>query len=161
MTSTARAEPTVLPILAGVTTGHLPNDLMQSLIPAIYPILKGELALSFAQVGLITMVFQGTASILQPLIGLGSAIFHPESSRIARLAAGARPGFAQSLFQVGGNAGSAIGPLAAALIVLPRGQSSVAWFAAVAMPGLVILSLVGRWLRSKARRALSPASAAC
>lgn len=184
----AKAESTVLPILAGVTTGHLLNDLMQSLIPAIYPILKGELALSFAQVGLITMVFQGTASILQPLvgfytdrrplpyalalgmavtgsglvllaqalsfpavlaavalIGLGSAIFHPESSRIARLAAGARPGFAQSLFQVGGNAGSAIGPLAAALIVLPRGQGSVAWFAVVAMLGFLILTFVGRW----------------
>lgn len=189
-TSTAKAETesTVLPILAGVTTGHLLNDLMQSLIPAIYPILKDELALTFAQVGMITMVFQGTASILQPLvgfytdrrpmpyalalgmavtgaglvllaqsasfpavlaavalIGLGSAIFHPESSRIARLAAGSRPGFAQSLFQVGGNAGSAIGPLAAALIVLPRGQGSVAWFAGVAMLGFVLLTLVGRW----------------
>jgi MFS transporter, FSR family, fosmidomycin resistance protein len=181
-------EATVLPIIVAVSMGHLMNDLMQSLIPAIYPILKDNLTLTFAQIGLITLVFQGVASVLQPLvglytdrrplpyalafgmaatglglillahaasfevvlaavalIGLGSAIFHPESSRIARLAAGMRPGFAQSVFQVGGNVGSALGPLAAALIVLPRGQVSVEWFAGVALLGMVLLALVGRW----------------
>ncbi len=181
-------EATVLPIIGAVSLGHLLNDLMQSLIPAIYPILKDNLTLTFAQIGLITLVFQGVASVLQPLvglytdrrpmpyalavgmaatglglvllahatafetvlasvamIGLGSAIFHPESSRIARLAAGMRPGFAQSVFQVGGNAGSALGPLAAALIVLPRGQVSVEWFAGVALIGMVLLGIVGRW----------------
>ena len=155
---------------------------MQSLIPAAYPLLKDNLALSFSQIGLVTLVFQGTASILQPLvglytdrrplpyamaagmastgcglvllahaqsfgivllavalIGLGSSIFHPEASRIARLAAGMRPGFAQSLFQVGGNAGSAIGPLAAAFVVMQRGQLSIEWFAGVALVGMALL----------------------
>jgi len=159
-------ESTVVPVILAVSLGHLLNDLMQSLIPASYPLLKSNLGLNFTQIGLITFVFQGTASILQPLvglytdkrpmpyalaagmastgvglvllahaatlamvllsvslIGLGSSIFHPEASRIARLAAGMRPGFAQSVFQVGGNAGSALGPLAAAWIVLERGQS--------------------------------------
>jgi FSR family fosmidomycin resistance protein-like MFS transporter len=154
-------ETTVAPVIFAVALGHFLNDLMQSLIPAGYPLLKDNLDLSFTQIGLITLVFQGTASILQPLIGLytdkrpmpfalsagmastgiglillahatsfglvllsvaliglGSSIFHPESSRIVRLAAGMRPGFAQSVFQVGGNAGSALGPLAAAFIVL-------------------------------------------
>ncbi|MDZ4312237.1 MAG: MFS transporter [Cypionkella sp.] len=185
---TQTADATVLPIILAVTLGHLLNDLMQSLIPAAYPLLKDNLALSFAQIGLITLVFQGTASILQPLIGLytdkrplpyalaagmastgiglillahaqtfgavlgsvamiglGSSIFHPEASRIARLAAGMRPGFAQSLFQVGGNAGSALGPLAAAFVVMERGQVSIEWFAGVAMLGMVLLWLVGRW----------------
>ncbi|MEO5613989.1 MAG: MFS transporter, partial [Cypionkella sp.] len=185
---TQTADATVLPIILAVTLGHLLNDLMQSLIPAAYPLLKDNLALSFAQIGLITLVFQGTASILQPLIGLytdkrplpyalaagmastgiglvllahaqtfgavlgsvamiglGSSIFHPEASRIARLAAGMRPGFAQSLFQVGGNAGSALGPLAAAFVVMQRGQVSIEWFAGVAMLGMVLLYLVGRW----------------
>lgn len=182
------AETTVVPVIMAVTVGHGLNDLMQSLIPAVYPLLKDNLALTFTQIGLITLVFQGTASILQPLvglytdrrplpyalaagmastgaglvllahaasltavllsvalIGLGSSIFHPESSRIARLAAGMRPGFAQSLFQVGGNVGTAIGPLAAAFIVLPRGQISIEWFAGVAVLGMVLLWLVGRW----------------
>ncbi|PZR00949.1 MAG: MFS transporter [Cereibacter sphaeroides] len=168
------------------------NDLIQSLIPAIYPILKSELALSFGQIGLITFVFQGTASILQPLVGIytdrkpqpyslvvgmsasltglvllanawsfgmvllavalvgiGSSIFHPESSRIARLAAGRRPGFAQSFFQVGGNAGSALGPLLAAFVVVPFGQSSVQWFALVALAGMGVLFMVGRWYASE------------
>lgn len=194
-TSETAVETTVLPVIGAVTLGHLLNDLMQSLIPAIYPILKDNLSLSFAQIGLITLVFQGTASILQPLvglytdrrplpyalaagmaatgvglillahssafgpvlaavalIGLGSAIFHPESSRIARLAAGMRPGFAQSLFQVGGNTGSALGPLAAALIVLPRGQVSVEYFAVVALLGMAVLTLVGRWYASEGAR---------
>ena len=182
------AEQTVIPIIFAVALGHFLNDLMQSLIPAAYPLLKENLALSFSQIGLITFVFQGTASILQPLvglytdrrplpyamavgmastggglialahaqsfgivllavalIGLGSAIFHPEASRIARLAAGMRPGFAQSLFQVGGNAGSAMGPLAAAFVVMQRGQVSIEWFAGVAVAGIVLLWGVGRW----------------
>jgi len=184
----ASADSTVVQVILAVALGHFLNDLMQSLIPAAYPLLKDNLALSFAQVGLITFVFQGTASVLQPLvglytdrrplpyamavgmastgiglvllaraesfgqillavalIGLGSSIFHPEASRIARLAAGMRPGFAQSLFQVGGNAGSAIGPLAAAFVVMQRGQLSIEWFAAVALAGMALLWGVGRW----------------
>jgi len=189
--SQTSAESTVVPVILGVALGHFLNDLMQSLIPAAYPLLKENLALSFTQIGLVTFVFQGTASILQPLvglytdrrplpfamaagmastgtglillahatsfamvlvsvafIGLGSAIFHPEASRIARLAAGMRPGFAQSVFQVGGNAGSALGPLAAAFIVLERGQVSIEWFAAVALAAMLVLYAVGRWYRS-------------
>ncbi len=191
----APLDTTVVPIIAAVAFCHLLNDLMQSLIPAIYPLLKDNLALTFGQIGLITLVFQGTASILQPLvglytdrrpqpyalalgmgctlvglvllansssfgtvlasvalIGLGSSIFHPESSRIARLAAGMRPGFAQSVFQVGGNTGSALGPLAAALIVLPRGQTSIEWFAGVALLGMAVLTLVGRWFTAEGLR---------
>lgn len=182
------AETTVIPVIFAVALGHFLNDLMQSLIPAGYPLLKENLQLSFTQIGLITFVFQGTASILQPLvglytdkrpmpyalsigmastgvglillanassfglvllsvalIGLGSSIFHPESSRIVRLAAGMKPGFAQSVFQVGGNAGSALGPLAAAFIVLERGQASIEWFAGVALAGMVLLFFIGRW----------------
>lgn len=181
-------ESTVVPVIYAVALGHFLNDLMQSLIPAGYPLLKENLALSFTQIGLITFVFQGTASLLQPLvgfytdkrpmpyalsvgmastgaglvllahatsfalvlvavalIGLGSSVFHPEASRIVRLAAGRRPGFAQSVFQVGGNAGSAIGPLAAAFIVLERGQTSIEWFAAVALAGMALLFFIGRW----------------
>lgn len=184
----ASADTTVVQIILAVALGHFLNDLMQSLIPAAYPLLKSNLALSFSQIGLITLVFQGTASVLQPLvglytdrrplpyamaagmastgtglvllaradsfgmvllsvalIGLGSSIFHPEASRIARLAAGMRPGLAQSLFQVGGNAGSAIGPLAAAFVVMQRGQLSIEWFAAVAIAGMLLLWGVGRW----------------
>lgn len=182
------AETTVVPIIFAVSAGHFLNDLMQSLIPAVYPLIKDNLALTFTQIGIVTLVFQGTASVLQPLIGLytdrrplpwalsagmastgvglvmlahassfllvllavaliglGSSIFHPESSRIARLAAGMRPGFAQSVFQVGGNAGSAVGPLAAAFVVLDRGQVSIEWFAVVALVGMVLLWMVGRW----------------
>ena len=196
-TPPASAESTVISIILAVATGHFLNDLMQSLIPASYPLLKSNLALSFTQIGLITFVFQGTASILQPLvglytdrrplpyamavgmamtgiglvllaqaasfaavlisvalIGLGSSIFHPEASRIARLAAGMRPGFAQSVFQVGGNAGTALGPLAAGWIVLRHGQITIEWFAAVAMLGMLVLTLVGRWyIRAGAERA--------
>ncbi len=188
------AETTVVPVIFAVALGHFLNDLMQSLIPAGYPLLKENLQLSFTQIGLITFVFQGTASILQPLvglytdkrpmpyalsagmastgvglillahastfglvllavalIGLGSSIFHPESSRIVRLAAGMKPGFAQSVFQVGGNAGSALGPLAAAFIVLERGQASIEWFAAVALAGMVLLYFIGRWYQTAGR----------
>lgn len=181
-------ETTIVATILAVSLGHFLNDLMQSLIPAAYPLLKENLSLSFTQIGAITFVFQGTASILQPLvglytdrrpmpfalsagmastgagllllaratdflhvliavalIGLGSSIFHPEASRIARIAAGMRPGFAQAVFQVGGNTGTAIGPLAAAFIVLERGQHSIGWFAAVALIGMILLFTVGRW----------------
>jgi MFS transporter, FSR family, fosmidomycin resistance protein len=186
--TTTPPDMTVLPIIAAIAVCHMLNDLMQSLIPAIYPMLKGELALSFGQIGLITFVFQGTGSILQPIVGMvtdrralpyslpfgmgltltglvvlahahsfatvlvavmfvgmGSSVFHPDSSRIARLAAGKRKGFAQSVFQVGGNAGSSLGPLLAAFIVVPFGQISLEWFGGVALVGMVILWFVGRW----------------
>jgi MFS transporter, FSR family, fosmidomycin resistance protein len=178
-------------ILAAVTFCHLLNDLATSLLPAIYPILKSGLDLTFGQIGLLTFVYQGVASLLQPVIGLftdrrpqpyslpfgmacvllglaavafapafiallagaalmgvGSAIFHPESSRLARLASGGAHGFAQSLFQVGGNFGNSLGPLVAAFFILPRGQSSLAWFAVLALAGMIILSAVGRWYQN-------------
>jgi MFS transporter, FSR family, fosmidomycin resistance protein len=183
-----RPATTAIAVLSALSFCHLLNDMMQSLLPAMYPILKGGLKLDFGQIGLITFVYQVTASLFQPLIGLytdrrplpyalafgmgftlsgllllsvassfamlllsaavigiGSSVFHPESSRVARLASGGRHGFAQSLFQVGGNAGSAIGPLAAAFIVLPHGQQSVAWFALAALLGIVLLSKIGTW----------------
>ena len=182
------AGPTVLAILFAISFSHLLNDTIQSLIPAIYPLLKTSFHLSFVQVGLITLAFQMTASILQPfvgwytdrqpkpyslacgmgftlgglillsqathyamvvgaaaLVGLGSSVFHPESSRVAHLASGGRHGFAQSFFQVGGNAGSSLGPLLAALIVVPHGQASVLWFALIALLGIGILVGVGSW----------------
>jgi FSR family fosmidomycin resistance protein-like MFS transporter len=192
---------TVLVILAGLSVGHLLNDLMQSLLPALYPMLKGAYALSFWQIGLITLTNQVTSSLLQPLVGsytdkhpqpyslavgmgftltglvllsratsypwllisaglvgVGSSIFHPESSRIARLASGGRHGLAQSLFQTGGNLGTSLGPLLAAYIILPRGQGSVAWFALVALTGIVILSWIGRWYRGTGMRPRVPAA---
>ena len=179
---------TVLPVLLAISFSHLLNDMMQALLPAMYPMLKSSFALDFTQIGLITLTFQLTASLLQPLIGLytdhhpkpyslmigmgftlvgllclsatrtypgllvsaglvglGSAVFHPESSRVARMASGGRHGMAQSLFQVGGNTGSAIGPLVAAFIVLPRGQRSVAWFSVAALLAILVLWHVGRW----------------
>ena len=184
------AEGTTFAVLAALSFCHLMNDMLQSLVPAIYPMLKASFALSFTQVGLITLTTQLTASLLQPLVGLytdrrpmpyslamgmgftflgmlllgvaesypvllaaaaligmGSSVFHPESSRIARLASGGRHGMAQSLFQVGGNAGSAIGPLLAALIVLPRGQGSIGWFSAAALLAMVLLARVGVWYK--------------
>jgi FSR family fosmidomycin resistance protein-like MFS transporter len=186
----AASSPTVLAILFAISFSHLLNDTIQSLIPAIYPLLKSSFHLSFVQVGLITLAFQMTASILQPvvgtytdrrpkpfslacgmalslgglillsragnfamvvsaaaLVGMGSSIFHPESSRVAHLASGGRTGLAQSIFQVGGNAGSSLGPLLAALIVVPYGQSSVLWFALLALLGIGILAGVGKWYR--------------
>jgi MFS transporter, FSR family, fosmidomycin resistance protein len=177
-------------VLGGISLSHFLNDTMQSLIPSIYPILKDSYALDFAQVGLITLAFQFTASLLQPLVGhftdkkaqpfslavgmgatffgllllsvaqqylvilaaaalvgLGSAVFHPESARIARLASGGRYGFAQSVFQVGGNAGTAMGPLLAALIVVPFGQPSIAWFSSIAFLAIVILWRIGQWYK--------------
>ncbi|RQP21500.1 MFS transporter [Piscinibacter terrae] len=175
-------------ILGAISGAHMVNDMMQSLILAMYPILKGEFTLSFGQVGLITLTYQLTASLLQPLVGLftdrrpqryslpigmtstligllllamapsfgvvllaaafvgiGSSIFHPESSRIARLASGGKHGFAQSVFQVGGNTGTAIGPLLAAAVIVPFGQRSVAWFGLAALLGIVLLLQVSRW----------------
>src|SRR5580658_10241951 len=191
-------EGTLLRVLAAVSFCHLVNDMLQSLLPSIYPILKSSFHLNFSQIGLITLTFQITASLLQPFIGhftdrrplpwslpigmsctlvglvllafaptfglllfaaslfgVGSAIFHPESSRVARLASGGKHGFAQSFFQVGGNSGSAIGPLLAALIILPRGQTGVLWFTPVAIVGISILSWVGRWYKNhlQSRRA--------
>jgi len=186
-----RARVTSYGVLLAISVSHLLNDTLQSLIPAIYPVVKDGFHLTFAQVGLITLVFQLTASILQPvvgaftdrrpqpfslsvgmgitlvglallavvtnygglllsvaLIGMGSSIFHPESSRIAHLAAGDRRGFAQSLFQVGGNAGSSLGPLMAALVIAERARSSVLWFTSLAAAGIFILAGVGRWYRT-------------
>jgi FSR family fosmidomycin resistance protein-like MFS transporter len=182
------AKRTAFGVLGAISASHLINDMMQSLILAIYPILKGEFALSFAQIGLITLTYQLTASLFQPLVGLytdkrptpyslpvgmgftltgllvlgyapsfalvlvaaaligtGSAIFHPESSRVARMASGGQHGLAQSLFQVGGNTGSALGPLVAAVVIVPFGQKSVAWFALVAAVGIVLLTQVSHW----------------
>jgi FSR family fosmidomycin resistance protein-like MFS transporter len=177
-------------VLGGISLSHFLNDTMQSLIPSVYPILKQSYALDFAQIGLITMAFQFTASLLQPvvghftdkkaqpfslalgmgftfcgllllsvahhylvilaaaaLVGLGSAVFHPESARIARLASGGRYGFAQSIFQVGGSFGTSMGPLLAALIVVPFGQPSIAWFSSIAFLAIVILWRIGRWYK--------------
>jgi MFS transporter, FSR family, fosmidomycin resistance protein len=179
---------TTLAILVSLSVCHLLNDMNQSLVPAIYPILKQSYSLDFGQIGLITLAFQLTASLLQPvvgmvtdrrpqpfslpiamgcsligllllsvansygmilfsaaLVGIGSSVFHPESSRVARMASGGRYGFAQSLFQLGGATGSSIGPLLAAFIVVPRGQGSIAWFSAAALLAIVILANVSLW----------------
>lgn len=195
---------TAFSILAAISACHLLNDMIQSLLPAVYPILKDEFGLSFAQLGLLTFVYQLTASLLQPLVGLftdrkpmayslvfgmgstllglltlawapsfpallaggmllgfGSSVFHPEASRIARQASGGAHGLAQSLFQVGGNLGSALGPLLAAFIILPRGQGSLSWFAFAALAGMVVMVRLGSWQRrnAKPRKAGGPATA--
>ena len=182
------ATQTIYAMLFAISFSHLLNDVIQALLPAIYPVLKSSYKLSFTQVGLITLTFQVTASLLQPLVGFftdkrpmpyslmtgmsltlaglislaeaqsfymilvsaalvgsGSAIFHPEASRIAHMAAGTRRGLAQSLFQVGGNLGSSLGPLLAAAIIVPRGQHSILWFSVIAFLGVVVLWQVGRW----------------
>jgi MFS transporter, FSR family, fosmidomycin resistance protein len=179
---------TAFTVLSGISLSHGLNDLIQSLLPAIYPILKGGFDLNFAQIGLITMAWQLTASLLQPVVGLftdkrpqpyslpigmcasmaglftlafatnfamlligaallgtGSSIFHPEATRIARAASGGKHGLAQSMFQVGGNAGQAFGPLLAAFVILPYGKASMAWFALAAILAIVILTMVSRW----------------
>ena len=184
------AEKTAFAILITISVCHLLNDMMQTLLSAIYPLLQSNYGLSFAQIGIITLTFQGTASVLQPMIGFyidrnprpyslavgmgltlaglvlfsqagsypvlllaaalvgtGSSVFHPESSRVARMASGGRHGLAQSLFQVGGNAGSAIGPLLAAFIVLRHGQTSLAWFSLAALLGIYLLIQVGHWYK--------------
>jgi len=186
----SRAGRVAFVVLGAITFCHLLNDVMQALLPAIYPMLKSAFALSFGQIGLLTLIFQVTASLLQPIVGLytdrrpqpyslplgmacsllgmitlafapsfstllvgaallgiGSSIFHPESSRLARLASGGAHGFAQSFFQVGGHVGSALGPLLAAFVVLPQGRGSIAWFALAALLGICILAAVGRWYK--------------
>jgi len=192
----------VLTILVSLSFCHLLNDLMQSLIPALYPMVKAQFGLDYTQVGLITLAFQLTASLLQPtigfytdkrpqpyslaigmgatliglvllsiahnyatvllaaaLVGIGSAVFHPEASRVARMASGGRYGFAQSLFQVGGNIGGAIGPLLAALIVLPRGQGAIAWFSLSALLAMIVLTRVGMWYAAHPRASRAAARA--
>jgi MFS transporter, FSR family, fosmidomycin resistance protein len=193
--NTEQSTGTVFPILLAISFSHLLNDTTQSLIPAIYPIVKESFHLTFTQVGLITLAFQMTASLLQPvvgfytdrnpkpfslalgmsftllglvclafapnfpwlifsvaLVGLGSSIFHPESSRVAYMASGGRHGFAQSLFQVGGNTGSSIGPLCAALIVAGRGQRNILWFSLAAILGIAVLYKVGIWYKTHHHR---------
>jgi FSR family fosmidomycin resistance protein-like MFS transporter len=195
----ASAPKTAFAVLGAISFCHFLNDLMQSLLPALYPMLKTSYALSFGQIGFLTFTYQITASLLQPivgaytdrkprpyslafgmgstlvglvllayaghyailllaaaLIGTGSSVFHPESSRVARMASGGRHGLAQSVFQVGGNVGSAIGPLLAAFIVLPRGQSSVVWFSAAAMLGMFVLFNVGHWYKEHGLARLKP-----
>lgn len=194
---------TVLPVLIAISASHMLNDLVQSLIPAIYPIVKEQFSLSFTQVGLITLCFQMTASILQPfvgrytdkrphphalmlgmaftlagvlalwgagsfvsllgavmLVGMGSSVFHPEASRIAHAAAGGKRGLAQSVFQLGGTFGSSLGPLLAALIVVPYGLHSLGWFAIVPLAAILVLRQVGAWYRrTSAIRARRPPKA--
>lgn len=193
------AQRTVYPILLMACAAHLLNDMMQSVIPAVYPLLKEKFGFSFAQIGLITLIFQMTSSVLQPFVGLhadrhpqpyslavgmcftlvgllllavapgfvwiflsvsligwGSSVFHPESSRVAQLASGGRKGLAQSIFQVGGNAGNALGPLLAALVVIPFGQHSIGWFALAAVAAIVILLRVGAWYRDRLRTVSGP-----
>lgn len=184
----------VFPILISLSFCHLLNDLMQSMIPALYPMLQQDFHLSYTQIGLITLAFQVTASLLQPtvgtltdrhpqpyslavgmsstligllllsqahtypmvlfaaaMVGIGSAVFHPEASRVSRMASGGRYGLAQSLFQVGGNTGSAIGPLLAAWVVLPRGQGAIAWFSLMALVAMFLLVRVGMWYAARPR----------
>lgn len=182
------ASRTAFGILLIISVSHLLNDMIQSVIPAVYPILKEKFGFTFTQIGLITLVFQMTSSILQPftglyadrnpkpyslsigmcftlcgllllstsntlalillsvgLVGLGSSVFHPEASRAAQLASGGRKSLAQSIFQVGGNGGNAIGPLLAAAIVLPHGQGAISWFALAAIAAAILLLVVGKW----------------
>jgi len=206
----AAAHTIAVPILLALSFSHLLNDVMQSLVPAIYPIIKAAYSLDYGQVGLITFTFQLCASMFQPLVGMytdrrpqpfslvagmgftliglmvlaraasypqllvgaaligtGSSIFHPEATRMARMASGGRHGFAQSVFQVGGQTGSAIGPLLAAFIVVPYGQASLSWFSLVGLVAVVILFAIGHWYkrqvpapaRAKATGVASPAAA--
>ena len=186
------AQAAAIPILVSLSFCHLLNDLIQSLIPALYPLFKLEYGLDFAQIGIITLAFQLTASLLQPtvgfytdkkpqpfslafgmcstligllllsvahnymailfaaaLVGTGSAIFHPEASRVARMASGGRYGSAQAFFQVGGNLGQALGPLLAAFIILPRGQGAIAWVSMAALIGMAFLTRIGLWYRAR------------
>jgi FSR family fosmidomycin resistance protein-like MFS transporter len=194
---------TAFSILAALSLCHMLNDTIQSLLPAIYPVLQANYALTFTQIGLLHFVFQFTASLLQPavglytdkrpmfrlstagmgaslvgllilafashywallvaamMVGIGSSIFHPDSSRVARTASGGRYGFAQSFFQVGGNTGSALGPLLAAYVVLPFGQPAIAWFSALALLGMVVLWNVGSWALARHREARATAGGA-
>jgi FSR family fosmidomycin resistance protein-like MFS transporter len=198
----AAAERTAFGVLGAISLSHMLNDMMQSVLLAIYPMLHASFSLNLTQIGLLTLTYQVCASVLQPgvglladkrplpyslpvgmgftlagllllsaapsygflllaaaLIGAGSSVFHPESSRVARMASGGRYGLAQSVFQVGGNAGSALGPLLAAAIIIPHGQGSIAWFSLAALIGMAVLTGVGRWyagnrwrLKPKARK---------
>lgn len=195
LTINQKAEQTVFNILFAISFSHMLNDTIQSLIPAIYPIIKDSFQLSFAQIGLITFTFQLSASLLQPFvgiytdrkpqpyslaigmgfsltgllllssvgsypmilfsvacIGIGSSIFHPEASRMAHLAAGGRKGLAQSIFQLGGNAGSSLGPLLAALILVPYGRSSAAWFSIIALIAIMVLWRIGNWYKPHTKK---------
>jgi FSR family fosmidomycin resistance protein-like MFS transporter len=192
---------TAFAVLAAISFSHLLNDTIQSLVPAIYPLLKSAFALSFAQVGLMTLTLQLTASLLQPVVGLytdrrptpnslvagmgfslvgllllaiaptfpmllvaaammgiGSSVFHPESSRVARMASGGRHGLAQSLFQVGGNLGSSFGPLLGAFLVAPRGQRSIAWCSLLALAAMIVLWRIGNWSRGRSAALVAPKS---
>src|SRR5688572_20082939 len=199
------AETTAMRVLVSLSVAHLLNDTLQSLIPALYPLLKDSFGLSFTQIGIITFTYQVTASLLQPLVGsytdrkpqpyslaygmgftlvglvlfaratqfpslvlaagltgTGSAIFHPEASRLARLASGGRHGFAQALFQVGGNFGSSLGPLFAAIVIVPHGQTHLLWSAVVALAAIWLLARLGVWYRrhlaaTRARMRSAPA----
>ncbi|MDC9592275.1 MFS transporter, partial [Xenorhabdus sp. IM139775] len=200
-TSSAKKHRTVFSILGAISLSHMLNDMIQSLILAIYPLLQSEFTLSFIQVGLITLTYQVTASLLQPLIGLytdkhpqpyslpigmgftlsgllllayaesfsvilmaaalvgtGSSVFHPESSRVARMASGGRHGLAQSLFQVGGNLGSSLGPLLAAIFIAPYGKGNIGWFSLAALLAIVILLQVSQWYKMQ-HRTITPLSA--
>lgn len=203
LTAPAAVDETVVKILVALSVSHLLNDTLQSLIPAMYPLLKDSFHLSFAQIGMITFTNQLTASLLQPiigsytdrrphpyslawgmgstlvglvllatagsfhvilvavaLIGIGSSIFHPEASRLARLASGGKHGFAQSLFQVGGNLGSSLGPLLAALVVVPYGQRHVLWFSLLALGGIGLLTKIGGWYHRRLSRRAGQSHAA-
>ncbi|PTQ94008.1 FSR family fosmidomycin resistance protein-like MFS transporter [Mucilaginibacter yixingensis] len=185
------AQQTVFAVLFTISFGHFLNDMLQAVVPSVYPMLKDKFHLTFTQIGLITLTYQLTASILQPfvgfytdrkprpyslaigmsftllgllavafagsfvnvllavsLIGIGSSIFHPESSRVAHMASGGKKGLAQSIFQLGGNAGSAVGPLLAALIVVPHGQLYIVWFCFAALLGIIVLSGIARWYQA-------------
>ena len=189
------AETAVMNVLLALSASHMINDILQALLPAIYPLLKDTYHLSFTQIGLLTLTYQATGSLLQPLVGfytdrnhqpyslavgmgatliglavlaqattfpmlcfgaatvgIGSAIFHPEASRVARMASGGRHGFAQSLFQVGGNLGTSLGPLLAAAIIIPHGQPHILWFTALAFAGILLLSRVGGWYKRNLHR---------
>jgi FSR family fosmidomycin resistance protein-like MFS transporter len=189
------AQDTVLKVLLALSTAHMLNDIFQAMLPAIYPLLKDSYHLSYTQIGLITLTYQITGSVLQPLVGLytdrrplpyslpvgmcstllgmavlsqahtfplmllaaalmgvGSSVFHPEASRVARMASGGRHGFAQSLFQVGGNFGTSLGPLLAAAIIIPRGQAHILWFTLLAMAGIVLLTRIGGWYQRNMHR---------
>ena len=202
-TAHSAADRTAFKVLGAISFSHFLNDTMQSLLIASYPLFKSELHLNFAQIGLITLAFQFTASLLQPvvgaytdrhpkpfslslgmgftlagllllsqattfpllllaaaLVGSGSSIFHPEASRVARMASGGRHGLAQSIFQVGGNAGAAFGPLLAAWVVLPHGQKSLAVFSLFALLAMIVLAGVGIWYRDQHRRPKKAAAAA-
>jgi FSR family fosmidomycin resistance protein-like MFS transporter len=193
--ATPAVEATVMNVLLALSLGHMLNDIFQAMLPAIYPLLKDSYHLTFTQIGLITLTYQVTGSVLQPVVGfytdrkpkpyslpvgmgftlggmavlsqahtfplmvlaagmmgMGSSVFHPEASRVARMASGGRHGFAQSLFQVGGNFGTSLGPLLAAAIIIPRGQGHILWFVLLALGGIFLLSRIGAWYAENLHR---------